>query len=116
MAKKPGSARDEVEHDRDREADHGQPVAAERPPHQLPLRGDRERARRVPARRCGTMRRPGLFQPDARIDQRQQDVADQRADQRERADQQHEGAGEIHVLRHQRFEEERRRRRRLRTR
>ena len=51
------------------------------------------------------------FQPDARVGEREQDVADQRADQGQRADQQHEGAGEIHVLAHQRLQQQRARRR-----
>ncbi len=95
--------RDDIHCDGDEQGGHGQPVALERPPDQLPLRGD------------GSAVRPGiggdgdiahgalLFETDARIDQRKKDVADERSDQRQSADQKHKGAGEIHVLRHQRL-------------
>src|SRR5262249_19770882 len=45
-----------------------------------------------------------LLKANPRIDQRQQDVADQRADDGQRPDQQDEGAGQVHVLAHQRLQ------------
>src|SRR5689334_9226131 len=46
------------------------------------------------------------IEPDARIEQRKQQVRQEHADEGERREQQDEAAGEIHVLRDQRAEEQ----------
>ncbi len=105
--------RDDIHGDGDEQGGHGQLVAFERPPDELPLRSDGGAVLPGIGGHGNIAHGALLFEPDARIDQRKQDVADQRTDQRQRADQQHESAGEIHVLRHQRLQKQRRGRRQI---
>ena len=81
-----GEEHEDHEDAEEAEADHRHPVAAELPPHQLPL----AREVRAGGSRCGRRRnvrsvsarltcRPS-FEPDPRIEQHEQHVGDQRSD------------------------------------
>ena len=82
-------------------------MAFESPPDQLPLGGNGQTAEYQITRAIGdrggssSIVQGELLEANAWVNQRQKDVADQRSKNGQRADQQDEGTGQVHVLAHE---------------